>query len=70
MPCAYCRASAFDAHEESLGHVHVALDAVAARLEDIVRIQAQFAIDQAKTDAMLRDLISTTAREHTNGKGK
>jgi len=57
-----------DAHDRSIMAVDATLEAIKLRLEEITGIQKQFAVDQAKTDMMLRDLISTIAREHSNGK--
>jgi hypothetical protein len=59
-----------DTHDEGFGHIQRTLDAVAGRLQEITQIQQQFAIDQAKTELMLRELIQAITREHSNGKGK
>ena len=57
-----------DAHDRSFAAIKDTLETVRRRLEEITQIQLQFAVDQAKTDMMLRDLIGTIAREHSNGK--
>ena len=58
-----------DAHDRSLDAVQAILDGVARHLEETGRRLDQVAVQQAKTESMLQDLIRAITREHTNGKG-
>jgi hypothetical protein len=57
-----------DTHDRSFEAIHGSLETIGLRLEEITQIQKQFAVDQAKTDMMLRDLVSAIAQERSNGK--
>jgi predicted transcriptional regulator len=62
------QADRLDTHDQSFDHVISGFDAIQRNLEEIVQVQKQFAVDQAKTDSMLRDLIAALTKTGGNGK--
>ena len=57
-----------DTHDESLDHVISGFEKIRENLEQITLVQKQFAVDQAKTDSMLRELIAALTKTGGNGK--
>ena len=55
-------------HDQSFDHVLAGFDKIRESLEEITLVQKQFAVDQAKTESMLQDLIAALTKSGTNGK--
>lgn len=56
-----------DAHDASLSHVSTLLETITSRLDLTTMAIDQLVASQAKTEAMLQNLIEAITRDHSNG---